>query len=240
MTRGPLKQSALKRRTTMTRWAAAIALPVLLLSAAARADVSMTKHNLSITGPGPIRAVAEPRICKFCHTPHTAQPASPLWNRRDSGRLYVKYWSPTLDAYGPGAAPPVQGSSRLCLGCHDGTVALGDVAQGGPIRMRPGADRVAHRPDGPGFSGTDFSGSHPISFRVTQALIARNNAKGEELPLKPLAAMRSDPDVKLDKQGRIQCTTCHDPHKDASRERSGAPFWRKPTWEGVCLVCHEE
>lgn len=211
-------------------------LAVAWLAVPSRADIVRTKHNLSVTGPGPLKAYGERRICVFCHTPHSARRQTPLWNRRDSGRVYVKYWSPTLDAYGPGAAPPLDGASRLCMSCHDGTVALGEVLQGGPIRMRPGADRIPTRPGR--FSGTDLTGSHPISFEVTDDLIARNNTR--DMPLKPLNVIRADTDVRLDGNNKLQCTTCHDPHKNRYEASSGVPFYRKPTWEGVCLVCHEQ
>ena len=197
------------------------------------AGIRGTKHNLSASGPGEIRAASERRICVFCHTTHAAAPRGPLWNRRDSGRAYRRYWSPTLDAYKPEDAPEVEGASRLCLSCHDGTVAIGDIRSGGPIRMRPNVERV---PKKPGLSSRDLSGSHPVSFQVTEDLISRNNAK--DTPLKPLAEMRSDPSVKLDRSNHMQCTTCHDPHNNKYGATSGVPFWRKPTWEGVCEVCH--
>ncbi len=208
--------------------------PLVLFKVASRADISHTKHNLSVTGPGPLRAYKERQVCVFCHTPHAARKEAPLWNRADSGRTYITYWSPTLDAYGQGGGPEVDGSSRLCLSCHDGTVALGDVLQGGPIQMQPGAERI--QPKG-GLSGVDLSGSHPISFQVTDSLIARNNAK--DMPLKPLSAIKADRDVTLDSNDKVQCTTCHDAHSNKNDQSSGVPFYRKPTWEGVCLVCHD-
>lgn len=208
-----------------------VGLVVSLAGAPAPADLPNTRHNLSVTGPGPLKAKSEQRICVFCHTPHSARAQSPLWNRRDAGRVYVRYWSPTLDAYRPGSAPPVNGSTRLCMSCHDGTVALGKVLQGGPIRMRPGAEHV-----GRGSGRVDLSGSHPVSFRVTPALVLKNNAR--DTPLRSVTAMRTDPDVHLDAHDRMQCTTCHDPHKNRYEHSSGVPFYRKPTWGAVCTVCH--
>ena len=45
----------------------------------AQTGIIHTKHNLSITGPGEIKALTEDRICVFCHTPHNAAPRTPLW-----------------------------------------------------------------------------------------------------------------------------------------------------------------
>ena len=94
-----------------------------------------SKHNLSASGPGTIKATAESEICIFCHTPHNASPAAPLWNRASSGAVYVPYDSPSLTA-NPGQPT---GSSRLCLSCHDGTLALGMVnSRSTPITLAGG------------------------------------------------------------------------------------------------------
>lgn len=208
--------------------------------AAVYSGVKNTKHNLSASGPGKIKAQSERRICIFCHTPHTA-PTTPLWNHDLSAVTnYSLYWSPTLDVYKDrGAAPQPDGVSKLCLSCHDGTVALGAIAsvkrKGKKIDFVGGMKRLP--PTAKGYIGTDISGMHPISFVVSNAIIAANNARNS--PLSDLATMKSDKDgVKLDPSNRIQCNTCHDPHNDDNRKTSGVPFWRKSTWSGVCKVCH--
>jgi hypothetical protein len=86
-------------------------------------SVVTTVHNLSVTGPGTVKASSETEVCIFCHTPHNSKPAGPLWNREDPGATYVLYNSSTLQAV-PGQP---DGSSILCLSCHDGTIALGNV-----------------------------------------------------------------------------------------------------------------
>ncbi len=211
-------------------------------SASATADIASTKHNLSTSGPGPVKAVSETRICVFCHTPHGANPSIPLWNRDvsyQSGIVYVPYSSATLNA-SPGQPT---GATKLCLSCHDGTVAVGQLLRNPAVSMTDsGTGRLTPEgklsPSAPGYIGTDLSGSHPVSFQVTEALIAANNSSGDT-PLNPLSAMTSDPDgVRLDANNELQCTACHDPHDDSNRATSGAPFWRKPGWSDVCRVCH--
>ncbi|NIV74147.1 MAG: hypothetical protein GWN37_04760, partial [Gammaproteobacteria bacterium] len=80
-------------------------------------DVRNTPHNLSVTGPGPVRAVSETQICVFCHTPHAAEnvPSGPLWNRALSGETYTPYTSNSINADDIAATPG--GSSKLCLSC---------------------------------------------------------------------------------------------------------------------------
>lgn len=198
-------------------------------------SVADTVHNLSVSGPGEIRALDETEVCKFCHVPHNAEAATPLWGHALS---QAQYQTPELRASGdvPVPAPQPDGSSRLCLSCHDGTVALGDVAgEAGGIRMR-GAERL--RPGHRGFLGTDLTGSHPISF-VLQDSPGDRIAADTDMDLHPLSLITADPQVRLDPEGKMQCTTCHDAHSDAHYQSGRVPrFWVKPTYAGVCLTCH--
>ncbi len=198
-------------------------------------SVVSTVHNLSTSGPGEIRSLNETEICKFCHIPHNAVVAAPLWGHALSK---ANYQVPSIRT-GQGIRQPVQqpdGSSRLCLSCHDGTVALGEIGGAPRSIAMTGAPRLT--PGRPGFLGTDLSGSHPVSFVIRDA--GGGFADGErDMGLKSLAAIRTDPAVKLDNQGKMQCTTCHDPHTDRYYQPERVPrFWVKPTVEEVCLTCH--
>jgi predicted CXXCH cytochrome family protein len=200
------------------------ALMLLLLfatiCATARADsIVDSPHNLSVSGPGMVRAVSEDRVCIFCHTPHGARTNAPLWNRRDSAAFYQPYDSPTITAK-PGQPT---GSSKLCLSCHDGTVAMGDlVSEGSPIAMSGGGTM----PPGGSRIGTDLRDDHPVSFSYAASL---SRPRGE------LAPPHSwDPAIKLDPHGMLQCTTCHDPHDNQ---------WDKflvmdNTNAALCRECH--
>ena len=101
----------------------------LLPSPSARADsVINSVHNLSASGPGSIKSSSENNPCIFCHTVHKAIGSSPLWNHTlSSVSNYVVYTSTRLQSLGI-TVPQPSGSSRLCLSCHDGTVALGSIS----------------------------------------------------------------------------------------------------------------
>ena len=146
------------------------------------AGVSTTKHNLSISGPGPAQASEETGICKFCHTPHNASPATPLWNHEITEVTdYIHYWSPTLVSYASAeAAPPIDGFSRLCLSCHDGTVALGALVNRGEI-IETVPEFLTFGMEG--YLGTDLSGGHPISIIFDQSLANRRNTEPDVLHL---------------------------------------------------------
>ena len=91
-----------------------------------------TVHNLSVTGPGSVKATSEQEICIFCHVPHNSRPDRPLWNRSDPGLTFTLYNSSTTHA----VLGQPDGASILCLSCHDGTIALGSViSRSTPIVM---------------------------------------------------------------------------------------------------------
>ena len=90
-----------------------------------------------------------------------------------------------------------------------------------------------------GFLGTDLTGSHPISFRVPDGDYDLRETD-RDMTLRPLSVIRADRDVRLDAEGKMQCTTCHDPHADLYYVEGRVPrFWVKPSVEEVCLTCHE-
>src|SRR6059058_2582342 len=127
-----------------------------------------SKHNLSVSGTGTIKATGEQEVCVFCHTPHGASAVQPLWNRNVPVNTYRVYSSTTLDAK-PGQPT---GSSKLCLSCHDGTVALGSVLSRGQLIQMAGG--ITTLPPGHRNLGTDLSDDHPISFRYDDTLAARD------------------------------------------------------------------
>ena len=202
-------------------WTAILAVSVLAWGPPAAAldptDMVLTKHNLSVTGPGPIRAVSESRICIFCHTPHNATPLSPLWNKELEPRTYTVYDSPTLRA---GPLPQPSGATKLCLSCHDGTIAMGTVVNpAAGIPMDHDTLGIASLSN----FGLDLSGHHPVSFAYHQAL-----------PNPDLAA--SPPtDLVYGGMDEIHCTTCHDPHNDTY----GKFLLKDNRYSALCTSCHQ-
>jgi hypothetical protein len=197
------------------------------------ASIVASKHNLSAGGPGAVMAGSESQICIFCHTPHYGASEAPLWNRYSSGATYLPYGSTTAKSR-PGQPT---GASKLCLSCHDGTVALGDLGPRRRVVPMVGAQRLERGRRG--FIGTDLSGSHPVSFVVPNADPGGVDTD-RDLGLKPLALVLSEGRVPLDSQGKMQCTTCHDPHSDRNYRPGRVPhFWISPTVDEVCLACHE-
>ncbi|MBI2565560.1 MAG: hypothetical protein HYV63_00825 [Candidatus Schekmanbacteria bacterium] len=180
-------------------------------------NVENTVHNLSATGTGTFTVPAVGEICVFCHTPHNATPATPLWNRYEGGQTYDPYQSTTLQA-SPGQPT---GKSRLCLSCHDGTVALS------AIRNQPGetyADFGSLFLSGRALLGTYLRDDHPVSFTFDASLRAADGELADPASI----------DLPLE-SGQVQCTSCHDPHEADIR-----PFLRKSSMSGeLCVTCHD-
>jgi predicted CXXCH cytochrome family protein len=188
---------------------------------AASQSIVNTKHNLSVSGPGTIKAVSESEICVFCHTPHNGRPDHPLWNRNDPTLNYTLYGSSTTQAI-PGQP---DGASILCLSCHDGTIALGSViSRTVPILFQGG---VTTMPSGVSNLTQNISNDHPISFIYNSALAA---ADGE---LKDPATLTGP--VKLS-NGKLQCTSCHDPHKNVYTSFLVATNQSSD----LCAYCHQQ
>lgn len=222
-------------------------------------DVRFTVHNLSNNndpaqglkrgGGRNYNASSEgqaDQVCVFCHTPHNASPAVPLWNKvypsdasyADGFRLYTS--SATLSPTAKAAKLTATSESLLCLSCHDGKTAInvlhnssyrdsstgggdaiinidgtfsgtGEFSIGqqwiGPTSfnapnlgaVRDSNGNVATAEDS--VNGTNLSDDHPIGFSYTDAAASKPGQ------LKPTP----DAGIRLF-GGRIECSSCHNPH----------------------------
>jgi predicted CXXCH cytochrome family protein len=197
-------------------------------SAAAGQKTSIvdTPHNLSVTGKGEIRSTTESRICVFCHTSHNASHEGPLWNHETTPSQFRTYDRSTMVS----SAEAPNGATKLCLSCHDGTIAVGAIrSMGRTVAMAnvgPSGEIPSHRKS---HLGTDLSGTHPVSVKFKQ----RDALMKSGLRWPPFDPERQ---VGVDADGYVQCTSCHDPHGSRSTRY---PFWQKETFSEVCNVCHE-
>jgi hypothetical protein len=223
-------------------FAGAVALAgVVLWSSSATAarisDITNTKHNFSATvtpnilGGGDTRDVkadSESEICVFCHTPHGADTSEgPLWNKTLGGS-YTLYDSSSIDS----TIQDPNGASKLCLSCHDGTIAIGSVrnvrGEQRTISMNitgGGTTMPAGEGANTGYTrnlGQDLSNDHPISLTYNSDFV---NADGEmrnpgddplrvrgQTPRPGIQDIHLQPVNMGDSVGQVQCISCHDPH----------------------------
>jgi predicted CXXCH cytochrome family protein len=175
-----------------------------------------SKHDFSTSGPGPIKATTESDMCRFCHASHGKTGGA---SRPDPGASkYRAYTSSTLNA--PAGAPAR--STRTCLSCHDGTIAVGQTLRG-RIAMVGGKDTLA--PNHAANIGTDLRRTHPVSTRLTAG--------------PKLRRPNHDDPIRIDQSGgAVECTSCHDPHRE-DRDPVQRRFLVKSNREStLCLSCH--
>lgn len=240
------------------------------------------KHNLSAQNTG-VAYHAEDRldnpggkqICIFCHTPHNSQPQGPLWNRYDTSQVFARYSSSTLkigtiaasqySVSGDAGGQP-NGSSRLCLSCHDGVTGLGEVVRSGQLgAILMNINKIAGPASfDPSTTNKMKVGHHPVSFVYATSFDYKTQngtmiGLGGSFVLPKYSAQPQMADkVKLqdskrDARGWMQCTTCHDPHQNMGNDVDTwpSPFIRKmtPFWvysgattanghDAVCNSCH--
>ncbi len=196
-----------------------------LTGATANAQISISEHNFSS------KAWSGGEICKPCHTPHFAIEGVPrLWNHALTTAAYQMH-------EGDGTAEDnLDVVSRMCLSCHDGTVALDSF--GG---QAGGTEYIGAT----GNLGTDLTDDHPVgtdayypppnkpswwdgSFNPTNATGTGVGSGATALRLK-----------EFDDNGTtryvVGCTTCHNAHN-----RGNYPHMTAISNSGsqMCLVCH--
>jgi len=187
-------------------------------------------------------------ICRVCHVPHDHARASRryrnglLWNHEVSSATYSMYdiaWSKTLT--GVQAAQP-DGHSKLCLACHDGTVAMDafDKYVGVPedtMRLLHGVSLIGWFQDG---QNIDLRGTHPISI----AFPAGQTGDGKNFTDPTTATWaRGDTVASTLDNGKVQCSTCHDVHDQESVAgthllRTAQTVAEGGVSSGLCRTCH--
>jgi predicted CXXCH cytochrome family protein len=180
-----------------------------------------SQHDLTPTGSGPISS-ALTDSCYFCHAPHNVtNTMGALWDHTLSTQTYTTYASTT---YNSGAQTPSAGSSKLCLSCHDGTVAVGQTISAGLISTS-GALAAADN------LGTNLAKSHPVSM-----VPADDGQLVSTLFATP--ASTKDSSVQL-VGGKVECVTCHDPHVQNKDTNQGMFLARSNSGGTLCLACHD-
>lgn len=209
----------MRRRVVVVVGAALVAVMFPLLSIGRVKD---TPHNLNI-GNG--ITVPNQEVCRPCHAPHNANiEIGFLWNHA----LTEGNWTLHEDA---DPASVLSSSSRLCLSCHDGTVALDSFGGITGNILIDGRDNL----------GTDLRTSHPIG--VDYPTSTRYNQPD------PTTGQIVDPVetpagqyAKLE-DGKVQCSSCHYAHGSRMGVTPGLPGGRMflrvdNTGSALCMTCH--
>lgn len=206
------------------------------------------------------------RVCAFCHTPHHAQLETdpnayyPLWSRQLDTEAFEPYTSPTMSAADWYFADIAIGPSRLCMSCHDGSIAP-DQHYNFPGVLPP---LVADGWGQPGIGAGDsrLLDDHPIGFNYHE--VAIGPVSGE--PASGIVAGRSDfqdPWIRSAASGTLRyfgnpyeirvidrlyqgqymtCATCHDVHNKMNADEPSAAMnylvLSPQRDSSLCLTCH--
>jgi predicted CXXCH cytochrome family protein len=198
----------------------AFLLAVVPVALAQSGDV-LGAHDLSMSGTSRIKGQMS-AACLYCHVPHSGLGKGPLWGQTFSSQIYSTYVSDTEQ--NTAVQPELGQASSLCLSCHDGTVAVGQVIPYGPYTMTGTMPSM----------GTNLTSTHPFSLKLplkdAANLVASLVASGTT----------ADPthSVQLIK-GNVECTSCHNPHIQSVDKQSPNFLVRDNVKGAVCLACHE-
>ena len=215
-----------------------------------------TAHDFSNKG------WASQEICKPCHTPHNAIAAdvsSRLWNHQLSVATYTLHGASAngeltrLDATRQGGQADMDMASRLCLSCHDGTVALDSF--GG----RTGSVFMATEEPSANL-GSDLSNDHPVGKSVVYAEEAGYSAAlgaNSHFRYKPIADAKAAgirfatlnttrtvtsrtgvPNTVVANEV-VSCMSCHNPHENAEGTL-GMLLRMDNKGSALCLACHNK
>lgn len=186
------------------------ALVMVATSAFAVSNIAATKHNLA-SGGGQSVVGTNDQLCKYCHTPHNAIAAVPLWNRTNASGIATKYVSGSM--YASSAVPA--GTSLMCLSCHDSSPTA--QAQDTTIGITGSLTVTKQIND----ATNGMADDHPVSINYEAAKIVDGGLKTVTAAT-PLFS------------GKVECGSCHAVH-----DNSFAPFLRMDNaGSNLCLACH--
>ena len=206
-----------------------VGMALAMLTTPAMALITGSAHDFS--GDAAWNGTGE--ICAVCHTPHNAPEAAvgPLWNHTLSTQTYTVYTSPTGTLDGTAANPPT-GASKLCLSCHDGTVALDSF--GG--NSQAGANILIGAVNANADFGTDLSDDHPISISYTADTSL--NPTTTAVTIGDTNTLDGTIGSLLVPGGTVECSSCHDVHNTYAVSTSIKLLKISNAASALCLTCH--
>jgi len=181
------------------------------------------------------------QICQPCHTPHNANVSvaqfAPLWNHQLSSASYQMFQNVGTNVAYQGVTAP-DGTSQLCLSCHDGSVALGSFGgQTGTTFIGSGYTNNGVTANSGALLGTDLRNDHPISIvfdSTAGGMRGPHTLYSTYTSLGTYTATTKMVSTKLDINGKVQCTSCHSPHSNSK----GYQLTMNNQGSQLCLVCH--
>lgn len=211
--------------------AACFAISLLLVAAvpAVAGTITGSRHDFTT------QAWSGGRICVACHAPHqtdTTITDAPLWSHATSAATFTLYSSPTMTA----TVSQPGGGSKLCMSCHDGTVAVNSFGGVTGTTMISAANNL----------GTNLKGSHPIGFTYNTALATADGSLFD--PAVKTVTIGSGTQTRtgtinamLLYGGKMECDSCHDVHNTFTVGPAGSGLVKvDPAGSNICIACHNK
>jgi len=185
-----------------------------------------SKHDFSASGPNASYKGTGNQVCVYCHAPHASTTATPLWNHASTAATFSLYASPTLNAT---MAQP-GGVSKLCLSCHDGTVAVDSFGGATGTKSVTGSTLL----------GIDLSNDHPIGFTYDAALVTLDPGLKAITSAATIGTGNTGTiDSKMLFAGKMECASCHDVHNSTAGTAVEAKLLKITTaGSALCTTCH--
>ncbi len=204
-------------------------------------------------------------VCVYCHTPHAANIAflgAPLWNKATLTSTFTMYGA-TVAGTTTDATP--NNSSLACLSCHDGISAVDSILNApgsGMGALATGSANIVSiltTPYGGNIGGTpgvatsgnvgDLTNDHPVSIiYTTDGSKASLRLPGDTLPVGTggawVTAGGGTTVASLLRGGKIECSSCHDPHNATGVAQAVAKqvnyLRHSNTNSELCFGCHNK
>jgi len=201
--------------------------------AANAGSITGTKHDFSTS------LWSGGQICVACHTPHNADTTvneAPLWNHTVTSTTFALYSSPTFN----GTTNQPAGSSKLCLSCHDGTVAIDSFGGAVGGTTMSGKSVIG--------ASANLSDDHPISFTFDATLASTDGGLHNPATTNVTIGLGGDKEKTgtiaqtMLIGGQVQCASCHDVHNGNTVPGAGGQPLLKVSKNGsaLCLTCHNK
>jgi predicted CXXCH cytochrome family protein len=200
---------------------------------AAIGSIVGSKHDFSSTGNSGFAGPSN-QVCIYCHAPHASTTETPLWNHASTATTFTLYSSSTLSATDMGQPG---GVSKLCLSCHDGTVAIDNFGGTGANSLNKfGANSAANL-------GTSLANDHPIGFTYNAALVTADPGLADPVATAVTIGTGNTGTIatKMLFAGKMECASCHDVHNSVSGTAEESKLVRISTaGSALCIACHKK
>lgn len=236
-----------------------------------------SKHDMNMyVGSHGGKLDKDQRVCAYCHTPHHSvgvgstvtvdivgsDPAAtatyevyyPLWSRALNPTATIDgYVSQTFNPTGK-FYDPLAGPSRLCMTCHDGTIAADSYYGETAGTANAGEDQLMMWSMG-NFGigkGDSLSNDHPVGFVYKDMADDDTNYEIKDQSSSFVGTTKTIDSAltNIDGVGKVMtCASCHDVHngtavqnKPLGAGESGRGYFLLAAQKdsAICLSCHDK